>query len=177
MNKLFLQKYKKRIKKNTTFLVKLYCGDIMDILLKKVDYNDDIEIFGNYKVDLIKLHQQYAQKLGLFDKVVENYNYDDAIRNINKKGYFQFLIKVENDIVGIIEYQITNSDIDKKRILYIKDFYIDENFRGKGIGKEVINLLKKLNYRIELECWYEMPANNLYKSLGMREIKTRYMME
>lgn len=149
----------------------------MEILLKKIDCNNDIEIFGNYKLDLIKFHQQYAQKLGLFDKVVDNYNYEDAIRHINKKGYFQFLIKVENDIVGIIEYQITNSDIDKKKILYIKDFYIDEDFRGKGIGKEVINLLKKLNYRIELECWYEMPANNLYKSLGMREIKTRYMME
>ena len=40
-----------------------------------------------------------------------------------------------------------------------------------------MRLLKTLNYRIELECWYEMPANNLYKSLGMRKIKTRYMMD
>ena len=139
----------------------------MKVLLKKIDCDNDIEIFGKYKVELIKFHQQYAQKLGLFD----------AIRHIDEKGYFQFLIQVENEIVGIIEYQITNSDIDKKEILYIKNFYIEENFRGKGIGKEIMKLLKKLNYRIELECWYEMPANNLYKSLGMREIKTRYMMD
>lgn len=149
----------------------------MNVLLKKIEHESDIETFGNYKVALIKYHQQYARKLGLFDKVADNYKYEDAIRHINEKGYFQFLIKVENEIVGIIEYQITKSDIDKKEILYIKNFYIDENFRGKGIGKEVINLLKKLNYRIELECWYEMPSNNLYKSLGMREIKTRFMME
>ena len=58
----------------------------------------------------------------------------------------------------------------------IKNIYIDNNFRGKGVGKEVIKLIKTLNYRIELECWYEIPANNLYKSLGMKEIKTRYMM-
>ena len=149
----------------------------MDILLKKIECDNDIEMFGKYKVQLIKFHQQYAQKLGLFDIVVDNYNYDDAIRHVNKKGYFQFLIQAGNEIVGIIEYQIIKSDIDKKKILYVKDFYIDEIFRGKGIGKEVMKLLKKLNYRIELECWYEMPANNLYKSLGMRVIKTRYMME
>lgn len=149
----------------------------MNVSLKKIDNNNDIEIFGKYKVELIKFHQQYAQKLGLFDNVVDNYSYNDAIRHINEKGYFQFLIQMENEIVGIIEYQITNSNIDKKEILYIKDFYIDNNFRGKGIGKEVMRLLKTLNYRIELECWYEMPANNLYKSLGMRKIKTRYMMD
>ncbi len=149
----------------------------MMILLKKIDCDNDIEIFGRYKVELIKFHQQYAQKLGLFDNVVATYNYDDAIRHINEKGYFQFLILMEKVIVGIIEYQIIKSDIDKKEILYIKNFYIDDMFRGKGIGKEVMNLLKKLNYRIELECWYGIPANELYKSLGMKEIKTRYMMD
>lgn len=152
-------------------------GDVMSVILKKLESDRDIELFGKYKVVLIKYHQQYAQKLGLFDDVVDNYSYEDAVRYVNKKGYFQFLIQLENEIIGIIEYQITKSDIDKKKILYIKDFYIDDNFRGKGFGKEVIQLLKQLNYRIELECWYEMPANNLYKSLEMREIKTRYMME
>lgn len=152
-------------------------GDVMSVILKKLESDKDIELFGKYKVVLIKFHQQYAQKLGLFDDVVDNYSYEDAVRHVNKKGYFQFLIQLENEIIGIIEYQITRSDIDKKKILYIKDFYIDDNFRGKRFGKEVIQLLKQLNYRIELECWYEMPANNLYKSLGMRKIKTRYMME
>ena len=86
------------------------------------------------------------------------------------------MIQIENKTVGIIEYQITKSDIDQEKILYIKNIYIDNNFRGKGVGKEVIKLIKVLSYRIELECWYGIPANNLYKSLGMKEIKTRYMM-
>lgn len=107
----------------------------MNVLLKKIDCDNDIEIFGKYKVELTNFHQQHAQKLGLFDNVVDNYRYDDAIR------------------------------------------HIDDNFRGKGIVKEVMRLLETLNYRIELECWYEMPANNLYKSLGKREIKARYMMD
>lgn len=148
----------------------------MNISLKEVNSNNDIKIFGEYKVELIKFHQEYAEKLGLFDKVVDNYNFNDVIRHIKQKGFFQFLIQIENKTVGIIEYQITKSDIDQKKILYIKNIYIDNNFRGKGVGKEVIKLIKTLNYRIELECWYGIPANNLYKSLGMKEIKTRYMM-
>lgn len=148
----------------------------MNISLKEVNSNNDIKIFGEYKVELIKFHQKYAEKLGLFDKVVDNYNFNDAIRHIKQKWFFQFLIQIENKTVGIIEYQITKSDIDQEKILYIKNIYIDNNFRGKGVGKEVIKLIKALNYRIELECWYGIPANNLYKSLGMKEIKTRYMM-
>ena len=145
----------------------------MNVALKEVNNDKDIEVFGKYKVELVKYHQQYAQKLGLFDSVVDNYSYEDAIRHINEEGYFQFLIELDNETVGIMEYQITDSIIDKKKILYIKKLYIKDNFRGKGIGKKVIESLKKLNYRIELECWYGMPANNLYKSL---EIKTRYML-
>ena len=123
----------------------------MSVILKKLDCDNDIEIFSKSKAELIKFYQQYNG--------VDNYNYDDVIHHINERGYFQFLIQVENEK------------------LCIKDFYIDNNFRGKGIGKEVIKLLKELNYRIELEYWYGMPANNLYKSLGIREIKTRYMMD
>ena len=148
----------------------------MNISLKEVNSNNDIKTFGEYKVELIKFHQEYAEKLGLFDKVVDNYNFNDAIRHIKQKGYFLFLIQTENKTVGILEYKITESDIDQKKILYIKNIYIDNNFRGKGVGKGVIKLIKTLNYRIELECWYGIPANNLYKSLGMKEIKTQYMM-
>ena len=40
-----------------------------------------------------------------------------------------------------------------------------------------MNELKKKKYRIELECWYNMPSNEFYKSLGMKEIKTCYMLD
>ncbi len=152
-------------------------GDIVKILLKPVKSEEDIKKYGNYKVELVKYHQQYANKIGLFDKVVDSYDYNRAIRHIGENNFFQFFIQIENEKVGILEYQITISDIDKKEILYLKNLYIFEQFRGKGIGKEIINILKKLNYRIELECWYGIPAKKLYQSLGMKEIKIRYMIE
>lgn len=146
-------------------------------MLKKVEEKNDIQTFGKYKVDLIKYHQQYANKLGLFDEVVEKYDFNDAIKNVGKDGFYQFLIMNNDKEVGILEYQITKSDIDKKDIIYIKNIYIEESYRGMGLGKKVINELRKMQYRIELECWYNMPANDLYKSLGAKEIKTRYMFD
>ena len=60
----------------------------MNISLKEVNSNNEIKTFGKYKVELIKFHQEYAEKLWLFDKVVDNYNFNDAIRYIKQKGYF-----------------------------------------------------------------------------------------
>lgn len=146
-------------------------------MLRKLVAQKDIEIFGEYKLELIKFHQEWAKKLGLFDKVVDKYTYDRAIKHINEDGYFQFLINHENEDIGIVEYKLEHSEIDSKKIIYVSCLYIKEKYRGLGFGKSIINELKKQNMRIELECWYEMPANNMYKSMGMKEIKTRYMFD
>ena len=146
-------------------------------MLQKLKTEEDIEIFVKYKVDLIKLHQEYAKKLGLFDNKVDTYNKDDAIKHLNAKNYYQFLIREDNKDIGILEYKITKSDIDNSKILYINVLYIIEEHRKSGIGKKIIKELQKKNYRIELECWYEMPANYFYETLGMKKIKTRYMLE
>lgn len=76
----------------------------MNVALKEVNSDKDIEVFGKYKVELIKYPKQYAKKLGLFDSVVDNYSYEDAIRHINEEGYSQFLIQLDNETVGIMEY-------------------------------------------------------------------------
>lgn len=145
-------------------------------MIKKVETREDIKQFGEYKVQLIKYHQQYANLLGLQDNAVEKYSYESAVRNVGKPDYHQFLIMDKTDPVGILEYQITNSDIDGAPILYLKNIYITASARGNGIGTRIVTGLKELGYRIELECWYGMPSNRLYKELGAKEIKTRYVL-
>ena len=146
-------------------------------MLKKLENQEEINEFGRYKVELIKEHQYYANNLGLYDKVVDKYNINDALRHIDQKNYYQFLIIDNKQSIGMVEYKIENSEIDNKEILYLKDIYIKKEFRCKWLGREVLNELKKLNNRIELECWYGMPANNFYKSFGFKELKTRYMID
>ncbi len=151
-------------------------GEFMNINLRKVETKDDIDLFANYKLDLIKSHEYYAEKLELVDKKVNSYSKEDAIRNIGKEDFYQFIINYNNIDVGFIEYDIEISDIDSKEIVYIKNMFINNDYRHVGIGTEVLNNLKEnTKSRIELECWYDMPANELYKKLGMKQIKTRYV--
>lgn len=146
-------------------------------MLKKLITENDLKKFGEYKLELIKFHKEYANKLGLVDKVIDGYTYEDALKHIGEQGYFQFLINYKNNDVGMLEYEIQNSKIDNNKIIYISCIYIKEEYRGLGIGRIIIYELKKQNIRIELECWYGMPANNLYRSLGMKEITTRYILD
>lgn len=149
----------------------------MQVNLRKVESNKDIDTFVKYKIILVKYHQQYANAIGLIDEKVKNYNKDDAKKHIGQNNYFQYIIEHKNDDVGIIEYSIKTSSIDNEEILYINKIYIDDKHRGLRIGREVIKKIKnEINLRIELECWYGMPANDFYKSLGMKEIKTRYIL-
>ena len=100
-------------------------------MLQELKTKEDIELFAKYKVDLIKLHQEYAKKLGLFDNKVDSYNKDNAIKNLNQKNLYQFLIKE----------------------------------------------LQNKHYRIALECCNEMPTNYFYETLGMKNMKTNYILE
>ena len=71
---------------------------------------------------------------------------NNAIRHIGEKDYHQFLILEENETVGIVEYIFLKSEIDNKEIIYLKNIYIKKEYRGKGIGKKVINELKQFNW-------------------------------
>lgn len=152
------------------------CPECKSDLLKKVETNDDIKQFGKLKVELIKYHQQYANHLGLQDEIVEKYSYEDAVRNVGKPDYCQFLIMDKDNPIGIMEYQFVDSDIDSTKILYLKNMYVKASKRGKGVGTQIITELKKLGYRIELKCWYGMPSNRMYRNLGAKEVKTHYML-
>ena len=61
-------------------------------MLKEVTSKDEIEKFGKYKVDLIKEHQYYANKLGINDKMVEKYDFDKAIRYVGIKAIINFFL-------------------------------------------------------------------------------------
>ena len=152
-------------------------NDLNNIKLKKVKTEEEINVFVNFKIELVKYHEQFASIIGLEDDVVKNYDRKDAMKTIGKSNYYQFLIEYNNKDIGLLEYQMKKSKIDNQKILYIKKLFISDKYRGKGIGKAIMNELKKKKYRIELECWYNMPSNEFYKSLGMKEIKTCYMLD
>lgn len=124
----------------------------------------------------MRYHIPYANKIGISDEVAENYTTsraDDKLKKLNTKG---FVIEHKGKKVGILRIR---EDLDKKT-LNIENIYILDEFRGKGIFKKVLERLKdsynQFNY-IELECWYGLPAEKVYKALGFKEIYKHFKLD
>ena len=149
----------------------------MNFMLIPVMTKEQLQLFGNYYVLCIKYHQQYANQLGLQDQVVEHYTFEQAISHIGQDNYFEYLIMYQDQYVGAVEVHTEISNIDNATILFLDFIYVDEDFRKKGILTSTLEELKKLGYaRIELECWYDLPATLAYENLGMKKLLTRYFL-
>ena len=78
-------------------------------LLKKSKIKDGIKFLLKYKIELIKLHQNYVKEINLYDQITENYNINDAIKCI------------------------------KEEIIYLKDLYFLKLYQVKNFETFVIN--------------------------------------
>ncbi len=60
-----------------------------------------------------------------------------------KEGVFDVLVaELEGQIIGMMLYYLTFSTW-KGRMLYLEDFVVLENYRGKGVGQRLFEALKK----------------------------------
>lgn len=91
---------------------------------------------------------------------------EDLTFNDNEEYYKIIYDKQE---IGFIGLKIYDDEI------YIYRFLIDENFRGKGIGTEVLNLIidraRYENKDISLDVFEKNEAKKLYERVGF---KNRY---
>ena len=92
------------------------------------------------------------------------------INNLNLNRHIIVIYEKDNEIVGtgslLIEPKLT---YNISYLGHIENIFVKENYRNKGIGKEIVNFLinyakEKLCYRIDLAC--EDKLINYYKSLG-----------
>lgn len=104
-----------------------------------------------------------------------------VIEAINRNE--NIIIVAENDseeIVGILNYKIriieegSRPNLKPNSILSISELGVEENWRGKGIGKQLMSEAEKIKRtlgceRIELNCWsFNERAMGFYASCGMK---------
>lgn len=102
---------------------------------------------------------------------------------INENEKENVIIVAENDseeIVGILNYKIriieegSRPNLKPNSILSISELGVEENWRGKGIGKQLMNEAEKIKItlgceRLELNCWsFNEKAMGFYASCGMK---------
>ena len=114
----------------------------------------------------------YEGRPDMFIKKTDE-EYYFSIRNLLEGNTEQILV-IENDDL-IIGYMGISYLYKKIKILFINQFFIDENYRLKGYGKEFMHFIEILAQekgceRIELNCWaFNNNAIEFYKHLGFDE--------
>ncbi len=85
----------------------------------------DFYAIDNYPIDI-----EVSKKL--FQEFITNENFGNA-----------WLIYTNEKIVGYVILTFVFSFEYKGKIAFLDELYIKENFRGKGIGKQTIDFIKK----------------------------------
>jgi glucosamine-phosphate N-acetyltransferase len=99
--------------------------------------------------------------------------YNLFISNLNPNRHIIVLCEKDNQVVGtgslLIEPKLT---YNISYLGHIENIFVDEKYRNKGIGKEIVEYLvnyarEKLCYRIDLAC--EDKLINFYNGLGFNK--------
>lgn len=116
----------------------------------------------------------FMKKLGTYQKMAEKIIATEAgIRKLLTAGKGESVFGIyEGEVVAFFYFCQTSSAFIGQSGLYIDGFYVDDAYRGHGLGKIMMAFLSKLAVergcqRLEWGCldWNESSIN-FYKSLG-----------
>ncbi|PVH24477.1 GNAT family N-acetyltransferase [Sphingobacterium corticibacter] len=120
------------------------------------------------------------KELAIFEEYIDVFAITPHI--VKEKGFrknppdFYCIVAEDNDkIAGILVYYFIPYTAQNRPAIYMKELYVDENYRGQKIGKQLMNALKKeaeLNNCKQIK-WTVAPWNEagitFYERLGAKE--------
>lgn len=140
-----------------------YCkNDISDFKIRKAGIED------------AALAVEFVKKLGAYQKMSDKTTLTEEqfVELITEGGGEAIFGEADGNPVAFIYYFGNSTAFIGAKGLYVDVFFVEEEYRGTGIGKEMMRYMAKL--AIERECgrlewvcldWNE-PAIGFYKSLG-----------
>lgn len=124
--------------------------------------------------NILKLIKELAEYEKLLHEVVTTEQHLEEVIFGEKKFVEVLIAEYEGELAGQTIFFYNFSTFVGKPGLYIEDLYVRPQFRGKGIGKallnEVIKLAKERNCgRVEwVVLDWNQPAIDFYKSIGAK---------
>ena len=132
---------------------------------------------SEYNIKLEKENNEY-----FVDWIYKIWKHHDSIDDLYQCDYnvkikfgeneFYYKILKDEKIIGFIGLDLKDNEILNSHTLYINRFYIEEEFRNLGIGKNVINqvieIAKDMNRDLELDVYGNNPAIHLYEKMGFK---------
>jgi ribosomal protein S18 acetylase RimI-like enzyme len=120
------------------------------------------------------------KQLAVFEKYIDSFAITPEI--VNESGFrknppdFYCIVAEENDkIAGMLVYYFLPYTAQNRPAIYMKELYVDENYRGQKIGEQLMTALR--NEAVLHNCgqikWTVAPWNEagqkFYERLGAKE--------
>lgn len=144
----------------------------MDIIVKQVN-DDNFEDYVEFHQKMFDYSSQLYQGLWSDDMKIEPKKIDQLKEDLNK--HFESYIAYDGKTpVGMVCVVYLYSIFKAKNGFFIDEMIVDQNYRGKGIGKILIDKIKSVaksrNYgRIDLTAGSNNPkALNFYEKTGAK---------
>lgn len=120
------------------------------------------------------------KELAIFEKYIDSFAITPEI--VRESGFkkipqdFYCIVAEDNDkIVGMLVYYFLPYTAENKPAIYMKELYVNENYRGKKTGERLVNALQeeaRLNNCGQIK-WTVAPWNEagkkFYEKLGAKE--------
>lgn len=120
------------------------------------------------------------KELAVFEKYINNFAITTEI--VKESGFrknppdFHCIVaECNNEITGILVYYFLPFTAQNRPAIYLKELYIDENYRGQKIGEKLMLFLKEDAIKNDCQVikWTVAPWNeggkNFYERLGAKE--------
>lgn len=115
----------------------------------------------------------YEEYTHLIDSKISKKDYDNFIDNVLIDNHKILILIINDQIIGtgtlLIEPKLTYGGC---KMGHIENILIDEKYRGKGYGENLVNKLLELSknekcYRVDLNCTPEL--NRFYKKMNFKK--------
>ena len=124
------------------------------------------------KINLSAVNELLPQ-LSKSSKPMKLYNLDNLVKSNSTFIYFAFN---EKEVVGMLSLVVVRIPTGTK--VWIEDVVVDENSRGKGIGRSLMNHALEEAGNLSAKCVdltsrpNRVAANRLYQSIGFKKRET-----
>lgn len=124
------------------------------------------------KINLSAVNELLPQ-LSKSSKPMKLYNLDNLVKSNSTFIYFAFN---EKEVVGMLSLVVVRIPTGTK--VWIEDVVVDENSRGKGIGRSLMNHALEEAGSLNAKCVdltsrpNRVAANRLYQSIGFKKRET-----
>lgn len=135
---------------------------------------DDVNMVSELMLQVAKIHSSARRDI-FKEKNIEEIKNEVNNRMNNKENIL--IAEENNSIFGVIIYKIKevreHINLKDRTVLWLDELVVDENIRGKGIGRslflEVNKIAKENNCNaVELNCWnFNRQAIKFYEKCGM----------